>query len=123
MCWVCTAPLVWTRCPVTYQLRSVALGRPAASPAACWGHCAWSVYPKPLQLVTPCRIRPADSCVYVRVCAWTGVLQLVASGDLPADDWPAVAGRGPGQSGPFHIAAARPLWLLSVSVPRADGSI
>lgn len=52
---------------------------------------------------------------------WTGVLQLPASGDLPTDDWSAMAGRGPGQPGAVHTAAARPLRLLSVSVPRADG--
>lgn len=57
----------------------------------------------------------------VCVCVWTGVLQLPASGDLPADDWSAMAGRGPGQPGAVHAAAARPLRLLPVSVPRADG--
>lgn len=55
------------------------------------------------------------------VCVCTGVLQLAASGDLPADDRPAVAGGGPGQPGPVHTAGARSLRLLSVSVPRADG--
>lgn len=53
----------------------------------------------------------------VSLCLCTGVLQLPASGNLPADDWSAVAGRGPGQSGSFHAAAARPVWLLSVSLP------
>lgn len=60
-------------------------------------------------------------CLTGVFCVSTGVLQLSASGDLPADDWSAVAGRGPGQPGSLHAAAARPLRLLSVSVPRADG--
>ncbi|XP_037346954.2 uncharacterized protein LOC119230069 isoform X1 [Pungitius pungitius] len=55
--------------------------------------------------------------------ALPGVLQLSASRDLPADDWSAVARRGPGESGPVHAAAARPLRLLSVSVSRADGGV
>ena len=117
MWWVCTAPPLLTRCRATCQLTSVVPGRRAASPAACWGRSAWSV----------CCIENmwdrwaegrADRCVSD---IWTGVLQLSASGDLPANDWSTVAGRGPGQSGAIHAAAACPLRLLSVSVPRAEG--
>uniref|UniRef100_A0AAQ6IG72 E3 ubiquitin-protein ligase RNF182 n=1 Tax=Anabas testudineus TaxID=64144 RepID=A0AAQ6IG72_ANATE len=53
----------------------------------------------------------------VSLCLCTGVLQLPASGDLPANDRSAVVGGGPGEPGSLHAAAARPLWLLSVSVP------
>lgn len=66
-------------------------------------------------------LQPVDQSARACVCVWTGVLQLPASGDLPADDWSAMAGRGPGKPGAVHAAAACPLWLLSVSVPRADG--
>lgn len=57
----------------------------------------------------------------VLTCLCAGVLQLAASGDLLADDWSAVVGRGSGQSGSLHAAAAHPVRLLSVSVPRGDG--
>lgn len=53
-------------------------------------------------------------CLYFSL---SGVLQLAASGDIPTDDWPAVAGRGPGQSGSVHTVVARPLRFLPVSLP------
>lgn len=55
----------------------------------------------------------------VCVCACTGVLQLLAPGDLPAHDWSARGGRGPGQSGSIHPADARPVRLLSMFMSRA----
>lgn len=55
------------------------------------------------------------------VCVCAGVLQLPASGDLPADDRAAVVGRCPGESGSLNTAAARAVRLLSVSVPRGNG--
>ena len=51
----------------------------------------------------------------------TGVLQLAASGNLPAYDWSAVVGRRPRQFGPVDAAPPRHLRLLSVSLPRGDG--
>lgn len=80
-----------------------------------------------LCLVSTCNTSQSNqSDVYtvltgVLLCVSAGVLRLPASGDLPADDRPAVVGRGPGESGSLDAAAARPLWLLSVSVPRGDG--
>lgn len=50
-----------------------------------------------------------------------GAVQLPPPGDLPADDWSAVGGRGPGESGSLNTAAARPLRFLSVSVAAGGG--
>ena len=52
---------------------------------------------------------------------YAGILQLLAARDLPAHDWSAGGGRGPGQPGSVYTADARPLRLLSVFVSRTVG--